>query len=197
MPPEPDPRRRRRLARLPGKVHLPSLFVVRKDSDFRTVGSLAGHSFAFSDPLSFTGHYYPLWVLIEEGFDPRTFFSRTTFTHGHDASIHAVMDGTVDAAAVDSLVYDFELEAHPVVGDHLRVIHASEPMPICPVVAPRSIDAALLDALRRAFLDMNESPEGRRILASLRIDRFAPPAASENDPALAIYDRVREFLETR
>lgn len=172
-----------------------SLLIVRAKDSFDTIQDLKGRSFAYSDPLSLSGHYYPLYLLLESGEEPSTYFGRTTFAYSHDGSLRAVLDGIADGAAVDSLVYDFEVRRNPSLGKELRIIHRSPNLGINPVVTPGSLDPALREAFRQAFVEMHSVPEGRKVLDSLKIKRFlAPPDGLYRETA-KIYARVRSHLE--
>jgi phosphonate transport system substrate-binding protein len=162
-----------------------SVFVVPTNSPLRTIEDLEGHSFALSDPLSLSGNYYPLSVVLDRGKDPRTFFTRTMYTYGEHGSLRAVLDGIVDAAAVDSLAYDFDGPRQ-----ELREIHRSPPLGISPVVVPRSTPPQLVASLRRAFLAMHQNAEGREILEALHLLRFEAPPPGLYDEAARVVDVV-------
>ena len=160
-----------------------SVFVVRADSPLRSIDDLEGHSFGLNDPLSLSGNYYPLAVVVERGKDPRTFFTHTMYTYGDYGSARAVLDGIVDAAALDSLSYDFDGPR-----SDLRELHRSPPLGIGPVVVPRSGDPRLAVALRRALFAMHTQAEGRRILAALHLTRFEAPPPGLYDEAARIVE---------
>lgn len=172
-----------------------SLLIVRTGSTMESIRDLQGHPFAFSDPLSLSGHYYPVSLLLNLGIDPHRFFSQETFTYSHDGSIKAVLDGIADGAAVDSLVYDFEALHNPLLTKKLRVIHRSPPLGINPVVVPAALELSVRESLRQAFLGMHETQAGQRILTSLRIARFDTPPATLYDFAAERFTLVRRYLE--
>ncbi|MBI2933540.1 MAG: phosphate/phosphite/phosphonate ABC transporter substrate-binding protein [Planctomycetes bacterium] len=164
-----------------------SLIVVRKESGTSSMEDLRGRRFAFTDPLSLTGFAYPSALLTDLGYDPRTFFSAQIFTHSHDGSLRSVLDGTMDGAAVDSLVYDFEVQRDPSIGERLRIVHRSPPLGISPVVLAPGLDPKLRDAIKTTLLDMNKDAEGRRALEHLGIQRF-------EEPAPGLYENAAEIL---
>lgn len=171
-----------------GKPEYQSFVITRGDSGITRFEQLAGKRFAFTDPLSTTGRIYPLTLLKAQGRDPGTFFQSTTYTYSHDNSIAAVVRGVVDAAAVDSLVYEQWLRGHPDAVDRLRVIDRSPVLPSPPIVASPRLDPELKNTVRTVLLEMHRDPEGRAVLASLGVDRFVtlPDAA---------YDPVRKLAE--
>ncbi len=96
-----------------GEARYHSLIIVNSESPINSIMDLKGKSFAFSDPLSLTGYFYPLSVLLQKGYSPENFFSNTMFTFSHDGSINVVLDKITDAAAVNDLVYGFEIKHYP------------------------------------------------------------------------------------
>ncbi len=163
-----------------------SYLVVRADAAFDSLDDLRGRTFAFSDPLSNSGRLAPVYQLARLGETPESFFSRSIFTYAHDNSIKAVAEGQVDAAAVDSLVYDYWAKTGSDFTSKTKVIEIWGPYGINPVVVRPGLDSELKEELRAALLAMNNDPQGQEILRSLLIDRFVVPDDS-------IYDSVREM----
>jgi len=129
--------------------------------------------------------------------DPGTFFKRTIFSYSHDASIGAVANGTVDGAAVDSIVFDWEVAGKPELKSALRVIHTSAPLPFAPIVTPASLPSRTRDLIATALLAMPDSEDGRMVLRKLQIDGFRAPDPDSYDLVIAIHDRVGRHLRTR
>ena len=169
-----------------GEPYYYSLLIVRRDLDASSLGDLRGMTFAFTDPLSNTGRLAPLYQLAQLEETPESFFSRSIFTYSHDNSIRAVADGIVDAAAVDSLVYDYLPVTEPDLMAKIKVIEKWGPFGINPFVVNPGLDPALKTQLRDVFLNMDKESGGRELLAEFMIDRFIVPDDS-------IYDSVREM----
>jgi len=163
-----------------------SYTIVDADSTATSLADLRGAAFAFTDPISNTGTLVPTYELGQMNETPDTFFSDYIYTYSHDWSIEAVADGLVDGAAVDSLVYDYmEATGDPVI-EKTRVLTKSGPYGIRPVVVNPDIDPELKRQLRSILLEMHEDPEGRAILAAIKIDRFEVIGDSA-------YDAIREM----
>lgn len=176
-----------------GRTVYYSYFIVSTASGINSMDNLRGMTFAFSDPLSNTGYLVPTYYLARRNESPETFFGKTFFTHSHDNSIQAVVDGVADGAAVDSLIFDFILSKKPESLKKIRVIEKSPPYGIPPIVVHPSMDPAMKKKLKDLFFTFHESPEGKTILENLQIDRFV-----EGDDGA--YDSVRElqhYLESK
>ncbi len=155
-----------------GKTEYCSYFIVHKDSSIRNLEDLRGKVFAFSDPLSNSGMLIPSYTLAMMGESPESFFRRHIFTYSHDNSIHSVADKLVDAAAVDSLIWEYENVKEPEWTTRTRIIYKSAPCGMPPVVVSPGIASQLKEELRSAFLNMHNDPRGREILKRVLIDRF-------------------------
>ncbi|MBI2890284.1 MAG: phosphate/phosphite/phosphonate ABC transporter substrate-binding protein [Nitrospirae bacterium] len=172
-----------------------SLIVVRADVPATSLADLRDRAFAFTDPSSLISHYYTLSWLLDHGIEPRDFFSRTVFTHGHDSSLDAVRDGVADAAAVNSRVFDEAARRDPSLAKALRVIQVSPPLGGRPVVVPASSDPALRERIRQVFLQMASTPEGEKTLDTLGFVRFDPPSPEQYGAAPEILAKVDAYLQ--
>ena len=70
-----------------------------------------------------------------------------------------------------------------------RVIFKSPPFGMPPLVVPRQIDPQRKQQLQNVLLSMDTDPEGKKILETLRIERFVVPDA-------ALFDSVRQAAES-
>ncbi len=171
-----------------GKTVYYSYLIVPSDSPAQTLRDLRGKIFAFTDPWSNSGRIAPTYQLLRLGERPETFFSKVIFTYSHDRSIQAVADKLVDGAAVDSLVYDALKVGNPEMVAKTRVIAIWGPYGIPPLVVHPALNPEIKTRLRQVLLDMDRDPEGRMVLARLRIDRFVPIKD-------AAYSSVRTMVE--
>lgn len=157
-----------------GQTVYRAYLIVARASTATTLADLRGKTFAFTDPLSNTGRLALEYRLARIGERPDTFFSQIIYTYSHDNSIRAVADGVVDAAVVDSLVYDYTVARSPQFSGRTRVIERSPPYGVPPVVVHPQLNAKLKEELRAALLGMAADEQGRAALAHLLIDRFVP-----------------------
>jgi phosphonate transport system substrate-binding protein len=151
-----------------------SFLIVNKNSTFKRLEDLRGHTFAFTDPNSNTGKLVPTYWVAELKERPETFFRQTIYTYSHDNSIMAVSRGLVDGAAVDGLIWDYYQEKRPSFTARTKVIKKSEPYGIPPLVASVRLSQRDRERLEQLLLTMHQDQEGKKILAELLIDRFIP-----------------------
>jgi phosphonate transport system substrate-binding protein len=169
-----------------------SLLIAGRGVEAESLADLRGVTFAFSDPLSNTGRLAPLYQLALLGESPDSFFNRTIFTYAHDSSIQAVAEGVVDAAAVDSVVFNNLRLTEPSLIEKVNVIDRWGPFGIYPFVVNPQLDPQLKAQLRQTFLEMYEDPEGNEILRNLGVDRFVVPDDSIYESVLKMRAYLRE-----
>src|SRR5437867_8941967 len=81
-----------------------SLFITHPDSGIKSLNDLKGHSFAFGDVNSTSGHLMPEYFMRQANVDAEV-ITRAVYTGGHDATALAVANKKVDAGALDETVY--------------------------------------------------------------------------------------------
>src|SRR5438552_10804846 len=160
--------------------------IVRRDSPFRSFDDLRGHSWAYNEAGSFSGCLLVRHHLLQMG-ETESFFGRVIFTGRHQESIRKVVEGAVDAAAIDSHVLGVERLRNPELVSQLRVIASFGPSTIPLVVATDGVPATLQSRLSGALSALGGEPGSRRLLASGLIRRFTPI----EDRA---YDDIRQKL---
>ncbi len=163
-----------------------SYLIVPAASTATSLSDLKSASFAFTDPLSNSGHLAPTYQLSLLEEVPVSFFGNYIFTYSHDNSIATVASKLVDAAAVDSLIYDQMVEEEPVLATKVKVIARWGPYGIPPVVVNPALNSQLKQQLRNLFIHLHESDEGSKILGNLNIEKFVIVPD-------AMYDSIREI----
>ena len=172
-----------------GETMYYSYLIVPQDSSVVQLHDLRNKRFAFTDPMSNSGHLAPTYQLYLLGETPTSFFQSHIYTYSHDLSITAVADRLVDGAAVDSLVYDQLIVTDVELASRTKIVTRWGPYGIPPVVINPNLNNQLKGQLLDAFINMHESSEGEEILVNLAIDKFV---VIHDD----IYDTVREMKVT-
>ena len=164
--------------------------IVHKDSDIMTQNDLQGKSFAFTDPLSYSGHIAIVDLLNKQNIRPEQYFSRYLYTYSHDKSIWAVANKVVDAASIDSMIFDYSQKAQPQLTKNLRIISTIGPYPTGPVVVRSKLSSEQKKAIQHIFLTMHEYEEMHNSLNNLLIDNFITPNVELYKPLQKIYDQI-------
>jgi phosphonate transport system substrate-binding protein len=159
--------------------------VVRADSHYRSFDDLRGVFWAYNEPKSHSGYNAVRYFLAQHKTDG-SYFGSVLESGSHAASIGLILDGKVDAAAVDSTVLEAIRRQRPEAVARLRVIGVIGPSPAPPWVMRSSLAPDLRDVLRKEFLAIHESAAGRAILDRAAVSRIG--AVSDLD-----YSPIREM----
>lgn len=139
-----------------GRATYRTIFVTKAGSGIETLDDLKGRSFAFVDPASTSGNLIPRKVLLENGIDPDTDFSRIYYAGTHEAVELAVKNGTVDAGADSDTSYNRMLNVGRIDPEETIIIYESEPIPGSPIVVRGDLPQDLKDRIKQALIDMDE-----------------------------------------
>jgi phosphonate transport system substrate-binding protein len=163
--------------------------IVHADSRIRSLRDLKGKVFAFTDPLSFSGHMAVLESLRKLDTVPEKYFQRYFYTYSHDKSIWAVANKLADGASLDSQMYEYVKWKNPEIIKEIRIIASLSPAPTGPVVISKKLKQDQKDQFRQIFLHMHEAPELQGAFRTLVIERFVRPMPQAYTPLREMYDR--------
>jgi phosphonate transport system substrate-binding protein len=178
-----------------GLSYYRSQFLVRSDSGINDLSDLAGKNFAFTDPQSTSGYFYPaLHISKTQGTSVEDFFDQTFFAGGHSAVVRAVYDGVYDGNPIHGGA-TFEDARASVVSDipdvytETKVIAYTENIPNGTVSVRPGLDESVVQQVVDGLLDVASSQEGQDALSDLYgIDGLVP--ADDSD-----YDVVRDYVD--
>ena len=143
-----------------GQSSYKSVIITRKDSGIATTADLKGRTFAFVDPTSASGHLFPKAGLMQSGYEPDTYFRRVIFSGSHDASILAVANKKVEAAAVADRILASAIAKGQVKADEIQVVWSSNPIPESPMVWRKDLDPTLKENIAKAMANIKDLPWG-------------------------------------
>jgi phosphonate transport system substrate-binding protein len=147
--------------------------IVRRESTIRSFEDLRGRSWAYNGEDSLSGCLLVRYYLLQLG-ETEEFFGRLTFSGGHQESIRRVLNGEVDASAIDSHVLGVERLRNPDLPEKLRVIAVLGPSTIPLVVATAGVPETVQVRVRDVLCELGRDPVSRNVLASGLIRRFTP-----------------------
>ena len=158
-----------------GKPLYRSYIIAGADDPVESFTDMRGYVHAFSDPDSNSGFLVTRHLLTTMHEKPETFFSRYFFTYGHRNVIRAVAAGLAQCGSVDGYVWEVVRDMEPALTERTRVVRKSELLGFPPVACNvRRRGSETVAAIQHALVTMNESEDGRRLLATLRLDGFTP-----------------------
>jgi phosphonate transport system substrate-binding protein len=160
-------------------------------SGITTVAEIKGHSFAFSDPASTSGHLFPAYGLRKAGIDPDKDI-RAIFAGSHTSSFEALYNHKVDAGELNSeQLESAKQRGHYKDGD-LVFLWKSDPIPTDPFAVRGDLPAAFKTKVIEVLQNLDLSaldPADRKIMVGAGITRLVP----QTDGA---YDGIRDLVKT-
>ncbi len=149
-----------------------SLFVTQPASPIKSLADLEGHSFAFGDVNSTSGHLMPEFFMREAKVNPAV-ISKAIYTGGHDATLLAVANGKVDAGALDEAVFQRLTSGGKVDPATVRVFYTTPPFFDYVWAGRKGLDPALARSVSEAFLALDPGdPAQKQILDVLGASKY-------------------------
>jgi phosphonate transport system substrate-binding protein len=140
-----------------GRPWYNSVIIVKADSGIETLEDLVGIRFGFVSPSSTSGFLMPISALQEKGINPPEDFTVMEYAGGHDKNAMALIEGKVDAIAIEYPTYlEFKTE-NKLPTDQYKIIWKSDPIPNAPLVISRKLPADFKIELKKALID---APDG-------------------------------------
>ena len=162
-----------------------SLFITHPRSGINSLADLKGHSFAFGDVNSTSGHLMPAYYMRAANVDP-SLIAKALYTGGHDATALAVANRKVDAGAMDELVFGNMMKAGKIKPDQVKVFYTTPAFFDYVWVARKGLDPKLSDSFAAAFLKLDASnPDGKVLLDLLNATKYVRAEDSS-------YDKLRQ-----
>lgn len=162
-----------------------SLFITHAQSNIKTLKDLNGHSFAFGDVNSTSGHLMPEYYMREAKV-ATTVIERALYTGGHDATALAVANKKVDAGAMDETVFQRMMKDGKITDQQVRVFWTTPPFFDYVWAARKDLDPKVVESFVDAFLKLDaKNPEHKTILDFLSAAKYV--RAKDSD-----YARLRQ-----
>ncbi|HXZ02430.1 MAG TPA: phosphate/phosphite/phosphonate ABC transporter substrate-binding protein [Stellaceae bacterium] len=159
-------------------------------SGIKTVADIRGHSFAFSDPVSTSGHLFPAYGLRKAGLDPDKDI-RAIYAGSHASSFEALYNHKVDAGEFNSLQLESATQRGHYKDGDLIFLWKSDPIPLDPI----TVRGDLLPAFKARFaatllaVDLSVLSEADRKAMGARGIKMV----AQSDAA---YDGIRDLVKT-
>lgn len=166
-----------------GKSSYRALIIAHPAQPIQNLGDLKGKTFALVDPASTSGNFAPRLALHKNGIDPDKDFKSLYYSGTHQASLIAVKEGKVNAAAIADEVYDLAMSRGQLKKEDVRIVFASDPIPGSPFVVRTNLPQDLQDKLRKGLMAIGNVQFGK-----LGVVKAMDPATDKD------YDSVRELM---
>ncbi len=165
--------------------------VTYPNSGIKTAADIKGHSFAFSDPASTSGHLFPAYGLRKAGVDPDKDI-KPIYAGSHTASFEALYNHNIDAGELNSeQLESAKQRGHYKDGD-LVFLWKSDPIPTDPFTVRGDLPSAFKQKVAEVLQNLDLStldPADRKIMVGTGITRLVP----QSDGA---YAGIRDLVKT-
>lgn len=162
-----------------------SIIITRKDSNLKTIESLKGKTFAFTDPNSTSGTLVPSVYFKKAGINPQNYFSKVIYSGGHEASILSVKAGRIDAAATNDL--DFEKGAGKAWNtNEFNIVWTSDLIVGGALAVRKDLPQDLKDKIQNSLINMKD----KKLLETIKSGGFIVGKDSD-------YDSIRELMKEK
>ena len=159
-----------------------SKFITQPSASIHSLSDLKGHSFAFGDVNSTSGHLMPAYFMRQQGVD-RAVIEKAVYTGGHDATALAVANRKVDAGAMDELVFARMIKEGKLNESQVRVFYTTPPFFDYVWAARKGLDPAISEAFANALLELDaQNSEQKLILQLLNATKYVRAKDSSYDP---------------
>lgn len=149
-----------------------SVFITQPKSGINTLADLKGHSFAFGDVNSTSGHLMPVYYMRAANVD-QDVINKALYTGGHDATALAVANGKVDAGAMDELVFGNMMKSGKITAEQVRVFYITPAFFDYVWAARKGLDPKLSQSFADALLKLDASnPEQKALLDLLNSTKY-------------------------
>lgn len=159
-------------------------------SGIKSVAEIRGHSFAFSDPASTSGHLFPAYGLRKAGIDPEKDI-KAIYAGSHTSSFEALRNHKVDAGELNSEQVESATQRGSYKEGDVVFLWKSDPIPTDPITIRGDLPAAFKARVTQVLqtLDLSTLPEADRKIMGLGGTRFVPQTDSAYDP-------IRDLVKT-
>jgi phosphonate transport system substrate-binding protein len=160
-------------------------------SGITTIKQVAGHSFAYADPASTSGHLFPALGLRKAGIDP-DHGVKGIYAGSHTASFEAIRNHKVDAGELNSIQIDAAKDQNMWDPSQWVTLWKSQPIPVDPIVVRRDLPAAFkarVTSVIQSFSFAGLSPDALKVFPDKGTTGFVKTTDSAYDP-------VRDLVST-
>ena len=145
-----------------------------KGNGIKTLKDLKGKRIAFGSTSSTSSFNFPVAMIIAAGLDPVKDFDKIIITGSHSASLAALAEGRVDAAAAAFNSFGKAVKKGAIDAKKFRHLAKSQPIPNPPLAMNKNLDSGVKATLRKAFNNIHNLIAADKIrgYGGKKVDRY-------------------------
>ncbi|MCO4096218.1 phosphate/phosphite/phosphonate ABC transporter substrate-binding protein [Macrococcoides canis] len=140
-----------------------SQFIVKKDSDIKSLKDMKGKKIAMQDVTSTAGYVFPAVDLKKENIDPLKDMEVTT-VKGHDQAVISLLNDDVDVAVTFQDARNIVKGDQPNVFKDTKIVKYTENIPNDTISARSDMTDEWKKKLTDAFIKIGKDKEGQKII---------------------------------
>jgi phosphonate transport system substrate-binding protein len=146
----------------------------RKGSGIKSIADLKGKSMAFGSTHSTSSFNFPVAMLIAGGVNPAKDLNKIIIAGSHSASLAALAEGKVDAAAASYNSFGKAVKKGAIDPAKFEPLAKSQPIPNPPMAMNKGLSSKLKKKLRVAFNNIHTKidPSKIRGYGGKKVDRY-------------------------
>ena len=168
--------------------------VTTPDSGISDLSEIAGHSFAYSDPASTSGHLYPAFALKSSGIDPDGGV-QAIYAGSHTAAFEALRNRKVDAGELNSDRIATATATGEYSPDDWVTLWQSAPIPQDPITVRGDLPPAFKNRIKETLLSFDFrtlSPDVQKMFKS-DVAMAGTHLVPDDD---SYFDEIRSLVST-
>jgi len=145
-----------------------------KGNGIKSLKDLKGKRIAFGSPSSTSSFNFPVAMLIAAGLDPVKDFKKIVIAGSHSASLAALAEGRVDAAAASYNSFGKAVKKGAIDAKKFRPLSKSQPIPNPPLAMNKNLSPKIKTTLRTAFNNIHRfiAKDKIRGYGGKKVDRY-------------------------
>ena len=158
------------------------------------ISQLAGHSFAYSDPASTSGHLYPAFGLASNVIDPDTGV-QAVYAGSHTSSFEALLNHKVDAGELNSDQIASATAAGNYAPENFVTLWQSAPIPQDPITVRGNLPSAYKEKIKATLLafDFSTLPPDVQAMFKSDVAMAGNHLVPDDD---SYFDEIRSLVST-
>lgn len=167
------------------------IFLVRKDSNIKSVMDLKGHAVSFPAPTALAATMMPQYYLQQHGLNVMHDID-IKYVGSQESSIMNVMLGNTKAGATWPPPWRALSKERPELAKELKVVWRTGFLPNNSLVVRDDIKQSIVSKVKKLLLNLHQQQEGKKWLAKMELSKFEEAKNDTYKPVVAFLKRFNK-----
>lgn len=168
---------------------------ITANPNVKSLADLKGKTFSFGSISSTSGSLMPRYFMLKDGIKPETYFSRVAYSGAHDATAAWVQAGKADGGVLNASVWEKLVASGKVDTSKVKVFATTPSYFDYNWTVRGSLDPALKDKIKQAFLDLDPAKPGDKAILDLQAASRFIETSPDNYKGIEEAARAAELLK--